>query len=123
MSYALTTQQFIDDCKDVTRRLGWSNLCPNEHYMAVRKAMGLKPGEKIQPLGECICTSNTPEQLDYIIEKPYRDGNPKSEMEREGFPQMSAEEFVDFFCVHMKVTPKTYVNRITFMKVKPKGII
>ena len=117
MSYALTTQQFCDRVKDVTRRLGWDNLCPGEHYMGVLKAMGLKPGEKIEPLGECICISNTPEPLKYIIEKPYRDGNTRSEMEREGFPKMSAEEFVDFFCTHMKVKPETYVNRISFKRV------
>jgi hypothetical protein len=77
--------------------------------------MGLKRGEKIEILGECICISNTPEPVDEIIRRPYRNGSLVSEMELEGFPEMTAEAFVDFFCKsHKKVTPETYINRIAF---------
>ena len=116
MSFFLTTKQFIENEKDVTRRLGWGNLKSNDTYTAVNKQQGLKPGEKIVKLGECICISNTPEPVDEIIRRPYRNGSKRSEMEREGFPQMTAEQFVAFFCKHMKVTPSTLINRIEFMK-------
>lgn len=119
MSYFLTTQQFIDYIKDITRRLGWKNLKANDQYTAVKKSQGLKHGEKIQRLDECICISNEPEPLNEIIRRPYRNGNKRSEMEREGFPEMTAEEFVEFFCKHMKVTPETTVNRIEFRRVTP----
>lgn len=117
MSYFLTTKQFINHEKDVTRRLGWANLKANDNYTAVKKSQGLKLGEKIQKLGECICISNTPEPVDEIIRRPYRNGSKRSEMAREGFPEMTAEQFVEFFCTHMKVTPETTVNRIEFMQL------
>lgn len=115
MSFALTTRQFMSGEKDVTRRNGWDNLCLNEHFNGVKKAMGLKRGEKVVVLRECICISNTPEQVDEIIKRPYRTGSTRSEMEREGFPEMTAEDFVEFFCkTHKGVTPETYINRIEF---------
>lgn len=117
MSYTITTQQFIDNLKDLTRRLGWGNLKAGDKYTAVEKVRGLKRGDHVKVLGECMCISNTKEPLDEIIRRPYRDGNTRSEMEREGFPQMTAEQFVTFFCDHMKVTPDTTVNRIAFKKV------
>ena len=117
MSYFLTTKQFIENKKDVTRRIGWTTLKDSDTYTAVLKSQGLKTGEKITKLGECMCISNAPEQLDEIIRNPYRDGSKRSEMEREGFPDMTAEQFVNFFCKHMKVSPKTVVNRIEFMKM------
>lgn len=120
MSYFFTTQQFIDYLKDVTRRMGWITLLPGTQYSAVLKSQGLKKGEKITKLDDCICISNTPEPLEEIIRRPYRNGNPKSEMEREGFPEKTAEQFVEFFCRHMKVTPETIVNRIEFKRLTPQ---
>ena len=117
MSFFLTTRQFIEDEKDVTRRVGWGNLKPNDTFTAVKKQQGLKPGEKIVKLGECICISNTPEPVDEIVRRPYRNGSKRSEMEREGFPQMTAEQFVTFFCKHMNVIPSTIINRIELMKM------
>ena len=46
MSFMLTTNQIIDETKDVTRRNGWENLKPGDRLRAVEKAMGLKKGEK-----------------------------------------------------------------------------
>jgi hypothetical protein len=121
MSYFLTTQQFLDYIKDVTRRAGWANLKPGTQYVAVLKSQGLKAGEKITKLDDCICISNTPERLDEIIRRPYRDGNKRSEMEREGFPDKSAEEFVAFFCSHMKtIKPETIIHRIEFKRLTPQ---
>lgn len=108
MSFALTTRQLLDGTKDVTRRLGWANLKPGEHFAAVEKGMGLKPGETVKRLGECVCVSNRAERLDAITADDVR---------REGFPEMTPAEFVAMFCKHMKVTPDRLVNRIEFKRI------
>jgi hypothetical protein len=128
MSFFLTTQQFIDGTKDVTRRLGWANLKPGDHFMAVEKAQGLKPGEKIRKLGECVCKDNSPEPLHYIKWFPYRPNGARfnyfwPEVQREGFPDLTPEQFVEMFCREMStkkrpVTPETIVNRIEFARVR-----
>jgi len=120
MSFFLTTKQFMDYEKDTTRRLGWANLKPGTEYTAVLKSQGLKHGEKITKLDTCICISNTTEPVDEIIRRPYRDGNPRSEMEREGFPHFTAQDFVTFFCKHMKVLPDKEIHRIEFKRLTPK---
>lgn len=130
MSFFLTTQQFIDNKKEVTRRTGWSTLTPGEHFMAVEKAQGLGKGGKIRRLGECICISNSPEPLEDIIKRPIRvddqfadeggHGYLKPEVEREGLPRMAPEEFVEMFCKAnkaKKITPQSVINRIVFKRV------
>lgn len=47
MSFALTESQIMDGSKTVTRRLGWQFLKPGDFVRPVRKAMGLKHGEKV----------------------------------------------------------------------------
>ncbi|MCK9592988.1 MAG: hypothetical protein M0Q91_13370 [Methanoregula sp.] len=147
MSFFLTTQQFIDGTKDVTRRLGWAFLKPGDHFMAVEKAQGLKKGEKIRKLGQCVCVWNQPEPLNFIQVYPYRQIQPDSitgkyqmvwndlqyragkvpneidiESEREGFPSLYPVGFIEMFCREMStkkrpVTPETIVNRIEFARV------
>lgn len=51
ISFALTTPQFLDGSKDVTRRMGWKSLKCGDQLCAVKKGMGLKPGEQIERLG------------------------------------------------------------------------
>ncbi len=107
MSFSLTEKQFLNESKDVTRRLGWKFLKRGDVLMGVRKAMGLKPGEKIVRLGTL-----------YIVEtrlEPLRDIT-AADVYREGFPGMTPDEFVAMFCSHMKATPETIVNRIQFMR-------
>lgn len=130
MSFRLTTGPFLDGSKDVTRRLGWTNLKAGEHFMGVKQAQGLKKGEKVQRLGERVCIRNDPEPLGDIIRFPYRtplwgrklDREPlfaswKSETAREGFPDLTPHQFVEMFCREMKCTRKTIVNRIEFARV------
>lgn len=125
MSFFLTTQQFIDHLKDITRRCGWNTLLPGEHFMAVEKAQGLGKGGKIRKLGECMCISNVPEPLNDIVMRPIRlqdqfadksgQGYLKPEVEREGFRKMTPEEFIIMFCEANKAKncqPKTIINRI-----------
>ena len=108
MSFSLTTAQFLDGSKTITRRLGWDNLRPGEHFMAVEKSQGLKKGEHVKRLGECVCLSNIPWRLKWIN---------KFDVICEGFPHLSPIEFIAMFCKHMKCKPATFVNRIEFRRV------
>lgn len=130
MSFFLTTQQFIDHLKEITRRCGWDNLLPGEHFMAVEKAQGLGKGGKIRKLGECMCISNDPEPLEDIIRRPIRlqdqfadksgQGYLKPEVQREGFPDLTPEAFVKMFCEANKAKdcqPETMINRIHFERL------
>jgi hypothetical protein len=110
ISFSLTTPQFIDGTKDVTRRKGWTFLKPGDRLMAVKKAMGLKPGEKIERLGaiEVVSVSRIPL---YCMDV--------GECRREGFPGMAPSEFWQMFCEHMGGGPDQIVTRIEFRKVQP----
>lgn len=109
MSFALTTAQFKNGSKDVTRRLGWLHAKPGDFIRGVVKCMGLKPGEKIQPLGIIKIVDVRRERLDRIT---------REDVEREGFPGKSCKDFVFMFCKHMKASPDTIVTRIEFRHVK-----
>jgi len=118
MSFSLTTPQFLDGSKDVTRRFGWWFLKPGDRVMAVEKAMGLKKGEKIKHLGEIEIVSATKEpinamstNLDYGFD----------ELKREGYP-FGIEWpsiFVETMCQKFGVDILEPVNRIEFKRIKP----
>jgi hypothetical protein len=113
ISFALTTTQFLRGTKDVTRRLGWKNLKPGTRLMGCKKCMGLKPGEKLERLGAIEIVSVRREPLNSIEMYP-----PSArEVEREGFPGMSADRFIEMFCQHMGCTPETEITRIEFKRV------
>lgn len=105
ISFALTTQQFKDRTKTVTRRLGWDFLKSGDVLCGVEKAMGLKKGEKIKCLGLIRVVSAWPEPLEAIT---------PTEVRKEGFPDWTPEQFVEFYCTHNKVTPDIIVNRIEY---------
>lgn len=105
MSFSITTRQFKERTKTVTRRLGWGFLKPGDVVCGVEKAMGLKKGETIVRLGPIEIVSNWPEPLNIIT---------PAEMILEGFPEMSPDEFIRMFCRHMKVPPDKVVNRIAY---------
>lgn len=106
MSYMLTTDQVYDRLKDVTRRNGWKNLKPGERLRAVRKAMGLKNGEKHELLAIVEVVDVRRERLDAITSE---------EVIREGFPGMTPEWFIEMFCrSHKGVTPESIITRIEF---------
>ncbi len=107
MSFMLTTQQVIDETKDVTRRLGWGKLIPGNQLNACEKCMGLKPGQKIIRLKVIEVVSVRHEPLSAIRDEP--DG-----CAREGFPGMTSDEFIAMFNSHMGGGPDLMVNRIEF---------
>ena len=70
ISFSITTEQFKNRTKTVTRRLGWKTLKAGQHLMGCKKCMGLKPGEKIEKLGEIRIVRVWQEQVQDINEKP-----------------------------------------------------
>lgn len=105
MSFALTTPQFKARTKTVTRRLGWDFLKPGDHVMGVEKGMGLKKGKKVKRLGAI-------EIVDVRVEALYRITH--ADVIKEGFPDMSREDFICMFCSHNNCWETTGVNRIEF---------
>jgi len=108
MSFSLTEEQLLDGTKDVTRRLGWHRLKAGETVRAVRKAMGLKKGEKVHRLGIIRIVSVRSERLDAIT---------MDDVIREGFGGMSVGGFIEMFCGHMGCQPGTPVTRIEFRRL------
>ncbi len=114
ISFMLTTPQFIDGSKDVTRRLGWLFLREGDELMGVEKSQGLGKGGKIKRLG-LIRVVNVRREL--LLEMMGAKYGPE-ECRREGFPERSPEDFIAFFCgSHAKCTPSTLVTRIEFKKL------
>jgi hypothetical protein len=109
MSFSLTTKQIRNRTKTVTRRKGWLFLKPGDVLNACVKCQGLKPGEKIQRLCQIWVVSVRREPLWDIVTQ-----HPLSEVRREGFPRMSAREFVVMFCKHMGGGTQQTVTRIEF---------
>lgn len=115
MSFMLTPHQFQDGSKDVTRRMGWKNIKIGAPHVGILKGQGLKKGEKITRLGAFIPIKSRWEPLRRMIDEPEYG---KSEVIREGFPNLSPQDFVKMFCkTHKGCTPETLVNRIQFVKV------
>lgn len=112
MSFALTKQQVLDRTKTVTRRTGWANLQPGTLLLAVKKAMGLKPGEQQERLCIIRVESVTTEPLSAIVTH-YDHHEPA----REGFPELDGFEFADMFCRNMRCEPTRMVQRIEFSYV------
>lgn len=112
MSFMLTTEQVRHRAKTVTRRTGWHALRVGDTVQAVEKGMGLKKGERIKPLARLTVVSVRQEPLRRMLDD-YQYG--REETDREGFPHMTPERFVAFFCrSHRGVTPDTDVTRIEF---------
>ncbi|KKN81350.1 hypothetical protein LCGC14_0319630 [marine sediment metagenome] len=109
MSFSLTERQFLDGTKNVTRRTGWRGLQKGDRFMAVRKCMGLKKGEKQVVLGECVVLGARRERLSEIT---------KHDCIREGFPDLTPDEFVDMFNRHMRCGPNARITRIEFRRVE-----
>jgi hypothetical protein len=111
ISFSLTTPQFLDRSKDVTRRLNWLKLRVGDHLMACEKCQGIKPGESIVRLGKIIVAEVTREPLNSML-KDLNYG--RLEVVREGFPLLSPAEFVSMFCRHLACRPETIITRIVF---------
>lgn len=117
ISFMLTTPQFLDRTKDVTRRIGWVFLMPGELLMGAEKCQGLGPGGRMRRLGTIRVVSVRREKLEEMTNR-WRYG--QEECRREGFPDLNPAQFVNFFCTAnkaQKVRPQTVVTRIEFEHV------
>lgn len=103
MSVALTEEAVIDRSKTVTRRKGWKHIKVGDQIQLCRKVMGRKVDEPLVRLAVVEVTSVRREPLYAITPE---------DVVREGFPGATVEQFVEFFCRHMQVTPETEVTRI-----------
>ena len=109
MSFAITTEAMESRQKTVTRRNGWKFLQPGDVIRPVKKAMGLKKGEKVEPLscGPIRILSLRREPLHAILHEPYG-------CKKEGFPGMSPLEFVIMYRRANKGHSGGLVSRIEF---------
>lgn len=105
MSFAMTTEQFKNKTKTVTRRFGWWFLKPGDVVCGVEKAMGLKKGEKVKKLGLVRIVSVRKERLVDMQ---------TSDCALEGFPKMTSSDFIAMLCSHNVCSALESVNRIEF---------
>jgi hypothetical protein len=109
MSFALTTEAVLARQKTVTRRMGWNFLKPGDRIQPVKKCMGLKKGEKQEVFPLLIeVTGFRKEPLNAIDQ---------ADVIREGFPDWSPQEFVEFLCQKHGIKPDTILSRIEFKYV------
>ena len=110
MSVALTEAAVVERRKTVTRRAGWwidkrgrRLLVPGDRVTLCRKVMGRKAGEPLVRLAEVEVVDVRRELLQDIT---------REDVAREGFPDWTREQFLDFFCDHMGGTGLQPVTRI-----------
>lgn len=113
MSFAMTTRQFLDGSKTVTRRTGWKFLKAGDIVCGVEKGMGLKKGEKVKRLGLIRILHVNREPLWNINLL----GNRK-ELTFEGFPNMSGRRFIVMFCDANGGDHNQIVTRIEFEHIE-----
>lgn len=113
ISFALTTPQFLDGSKTVTRRSNWLKLKAGDRLMAVNKSMGFRKGESPTRYGVIEIVDVRRERLDAITD---------DDCAREGFSQYNAAEFVRFYCKHAGGFPEMMVTRIEFRRLPPLNI-
>jgi len=80
-------------------------LKPGDQIRAVKKAMGLKKGEKVEPLAMIRIISTRAEPLHSITSE---------DVIKEGFPTWTPEQFIKMLVDHYKIKSNTTVNRIEF---------
>lgn len=114
ISFSYTQPQILARTKTVTRRAGWLNLAPGQLLRGVHKAMGLKAGESPRELAIIRVVSARQERIDAID---------AADCAREGFPDLSPTQFVEFFCREFRCTPDTIVTRIEFAYVNDPEVL
>ncbi len=106
MSFALTTEQILNQTKTVTRRNGWKNLKPGDLIQPVEKCMGLKKGEQQTLLGAPIEVTNISfEELCEID---------NADLIKEGFPNLTRADFINLYKKANNCDGHHIVTRIEF---------
>ena len=75
--------------------------------MACEKCQGLKKGEKVKRLALIRVLSVDRELLIYMDKHP-------DDCEKEGFPDLTTQQFIAIFCAHNKCIAETEITRIEF---------
>ena len=115
MSFSMTTEAVRNRTKTVTRRLGWDFLKPGDLLWAVEKGMGPKKGEKVKRIALIRVVSVSREPLWWIAAlERYPQVGRRRETALEGFPDLTAAEFVGMFCNANRCEQDALVNRILF---------
>ena len=114
MSFMLTTAQVRAQTKTVTRRIGWSRAKVGDVVQPVEKGQGLKKGEHVVKLGPPI-------RIVAVWREELRDISP-ADVRREGFPEMTREEFIAMLTRHNRCEPQTIVTRIEFEYTAPPEV-
>ena len=113
ISFAKTVRPFRERTKTVTRRKGWKKVKPGQILNGCVQCMGLKPGQKIERLGQIRVISARREPLSLMADQDNPEyGN--EEAIKEGFPELTGVEFVEMFCRDLNATPDEEVTRIEF---------
>lgn len=108
MSFALTTKQFRDRTKLVTRRLGWGFLKAGDIVQGCEKCQGLKKGQKVQRIHLIHIDSVRRERVYEITPE---------DCILEGFPDLNTVQFMQMFCRANKCNVDRFVQRIQFRYV------
>lgn len=108
ISFSMTTQQIRERTKDVTRRLGWSHVSPGQVLTAIEKGQGLRKGEHVVKLCKIIVVNVSREPVKAILDYPV------TELAREGFPHLTAEQFILMFCRANRCRRNKRITRIEF---------
>jgi len=104
MSVSLTEDAVRARTKTVTRRMGWLHLAPGTRLTLCRKVMGRRKGEPLVRIVDVEVVAVRRERLDIIT---------AAEVRAEGFPDMTPQQFVEFFCnSHTGCAPDSMVTRI-----------
>lgn len=112
ISFSLTTEKVWRKEKDVTRRLNWLKLKVGDQLQGCKKCMGLRKDEPLVYIHKIEVVSIKREPLRALIQD-YAYG--MAECRREGFPEMTPEAFILFFCKsHKGCTVDTPLTRIEF---------
>lgn len=118
MAVSLTETQVQARTKTVTRRMGWRGLRAGDRLTLCRKVMGRRRADgHVEPLVRIVDVEVLEvgqERLDAIT---------PDEVVAEGFPEMTPEQFVEFFCAsHRGCTPDSTVTRIQWRYLPPAGV-
>lgn len=115
ISFALTTPQFLAGTKTVTRRMGWEFALRGDEYTAVEKGQGIPKGGKVKRLGMIRLVDVRRERLNsMLMDQSYG----RTEVKLEGFPDMTPEEFVEFFCkANRGCYPNKVITRMEFVRI------
>jgi len=86
-------ERFFNPNTNVTRRIHKRPFVKGEHFHAIEKGQGIPKGGHQVIYAECKIVSAEWEPLGDIVKRPIRPGSIYNEVTREGFPDLTPEQF------------------------------